>query len=129
MSSDPHPRCELSNSHNLAHFWVCRRNLSLFRCGAEIQVRFCFRAEDGIRDYKVTWSSDVCSSDLKSPDSPTSSTTESSASQTLRFPFSTISMIPGRCVKDNLPSGENASSHGVSKRSATTEPRDRKSVV
>src|SRR3989454_1269800 len=26
---------------------------------------FFFQAEDGIRDYKVTWSSDVCSSDLK----------------------------------------------------------------
>src|SRR5205807_8498027 len=25
---------------------------------------FFFPAEDGIRDYKVTWSSDVCSSDL-----------------------------------------------------------------
>src|SRR2546426_6707589 len=25
---------------------------------------FFFKAEDGIRDYKVTWSSDVCSSDL-----------------------------------------------------------------
>src|ERR1039457_884159 len=25
---------------------------------------FFFQAEDGIRDYKVTWSSDVCSSDL-----------------------------------------------------------------
>src|ERR1022692_2590207 len=26
---------------------------------------FFFQAEDGIRDYKVTWSSDVCSSDLE----------------------------------------------------------------
>src|SRR5256885_4637073 len=26
---------------------------------------FFFQAEDGIRDYKVTWSSDVCSSDLR----------------------------------------------------------------
>src|SRR3989454_51046 len=28
-------------------------------------VLFFFQAEDGIRDYKVTWSSDVCSSDLE----------------------------------------------------------------
>src|SRR5688500_5862074 len=29
-------------------------------------ISFFFQAEDGIRDYKVTWSSDVCSSDLRS---------------------------------------------------------------
>src|SRR5256885_6275256 len=28
------------------------------------KLLFFFQAEDGIRDYKVTWSSDVCSSDL-----------------------------------------------------------------
>src|SRR5688500_19320895 len=28
-------------------------------------ISFFFQAEDGIRDYKVTWSSDVCSSDLR----------------------------------------------------------------
>src|SRR5256885_9924812 len=31
---------------------------------------FFFQAEDGIRDYKVTWSSDVCSSDLGGDDRP-----------------------------------------------------------
>src|SRR6266446_10554982 len=32
----------------------------------QVVVFFFFQAEDGIRDYKVTWSSDVCSSDLTS---------------------------------------------------------------
>src|SRR5205807_3135537 len=30
-----------------------------------VLLLFFFQAEDGIRDYKVTWSSDVCSSDLE----------------------------------------------------------------
>ena len=32
---------------------------------AVLMMSFFFQAEDGIRDYKVDWSSDVCSSDLK----------------------------------------------------------------
>src|SRR5256885_7039955 len=39
-----------------------------FVCGFVMEwaagLFFFFQAEDGIRDYKVTWSSDVCSSDL-----------------------------------------------------------------
>src|SRR6267378_20557 len=33
-------------------------------------IHFFVQAEDGIRDLYVTWSSDVCSSDLSTPRSP-----------------------------------------------------------